>query len=274
MNQDALQRIEVDLLLEAIFQVYGYDFREYSKASMDRRVRQFIAAEGYRTIGELIPGVLHDKSLFFELAKYFSVSVTAMFRDPFVYRVIREKVLPRLRSHPFFKFWHAGCATGEEVYSMAILLFEEGLLDRSTLYATDFNQGALDKARKGIYPLARISEYTRNYQHSGSKSSFSEYYHAMYGAATLRDDLKARITFAGHNLVTDSVFGDTHMVFSRNVLIYFSKKLKDRVLNLFTDSLVHGGFLCLGTAESIEFSDVAAQYEVIDSDARIYRKVT
>ncbi|MEN8200204.1 MAG: protein-glutamate O-methyltransferase CheR [Thermodesulfobacteriota bacterium] len=272
MNKDDLERIEIDLLLEAVYQVYGYDFRGYARASIDRRIQLFVATSKYKSIAELIPRLLHDKQFFSRLNHQLSVSVTEMFRDPFVYRAIRDKVLPRLGSYPFFKLWHAGCATGEEVYSMAILLQEEGLLERATIYATDIDQELLAKARKGIYPLEKLAAFTSNYQQGGGKESFSKYYHARYGAAAFSDALKAQLTFATHNLVTDTVFCETHLVLARNVLIYFNRELQNRVLELFTESLVHGGFLCLGTAESIDFSDVADQYEVVDDDAKIYRK--
>ncbi|WP_108650319.1 CheR family methyltransferase [Dongshaea marina] len=273
MNQDTLEQIEIELLLEAIYLTHGYDFRSYARASLDRRIRQFVATSEFRTISELIPAVLHDREIFSRVAQNFSICVTEMFRDPFVYQAIRAKVLPRLSSYPFFKVWHAGCASGEEVYSVAIVLQEEGLLERATLYATDFNPQALELGRSGIYPLEKMQVYTKNYQQAGGTSSFSDYYHARYDAAALNETLKQRITFAAHNLVTDGVFGETQLVFARNLLIYFNQELQNRVLRLFTDSLVHGGFLCLGTAESIEFSQVADCYEVVDAEARIYRKV-
>jgi chemotaxis protein methyltransferase CheR len=273
MDNDDLERIEIDLLLEALYQHYGYDFRSYARASIERRVRRFTTVSGYEHISDLIPKALHDKVFFSRLAQHFSVSVTEMFRDPFVYQAIRTQVLPRLHSYPFFKIWHAGCATGEEVYSMAILLQEEGLLERATLYATDFNEEALDKANHGIYPLDKLREYTVNYQKAGGKDSFSNYYHASYDSAVMNEGLKRRITFASHNLAADRVFGEMHMVFSRNVLIYFNRDLQNRAVELYTDSLVHGGFLCLGTSESLSQTDFAGQYEVVDGEAKLYRRV-
>jgi chemotaxis protein methyltransferase CheR len=272
MTPDEIEPIEIDLLLEALFRRCGYDFRSYARASIDRRVRQFLSASGCKTISELVPRVMHDAEFLAALVRYFSISVTEMFRDPLVYRAVREKVIPLLRTYPFFNVWHAGCATGEEVYSLAIVLAEEGLLERATLYATDFNDEALAQARKGIYPLDRMGEFTQNYYDAGGRTSFAEYYHARYGSAVMAGSLKGRITFANHNLVTDEVFGEMHLVFCRNVLIYFNKELQNRVLRLITDSLARGGFLCLGTKEDIQFTDAAACYETLDREARLFKK--
>ena len=272
MKKDDVERIEIDDLLAAMYQRYGYDFRSYARASVDRRVRQFLAGTGCSTISEMIPKLLNDKEFFTRLAQYFSISVTEMFRDPFVYRAIREKVVPVLRTYPFFKVWLAGCATGEEAYSLAILLKEEGLLKKATIYATDFNDEALDRVREAIYPLDRMREYTTNYQRAGGKTSLSEFYHAKYGSAVMRTDLKDHITIANHNLAVDSAFGEVHLVLCRNVLIYFNRDLQDRVLGLFTESLVHGGFLCLGTSEDIRFSAASGDYEVIDRQAKLYKR--
>jgi chemotaxis protein methyltransferase CheR len=195
-----------------------------------------------------------------------------MFRDPFVFRSIRETVVPLLRTWPHFKVWHAGCATGEEVYSLAILLKEEGIYDRATIYATDFNDESLELARNGVYKVSDMKEATRNYQQSGGKASFSEYYHAKYDAVAMDGSLKERITFANHNLSVDGEFGEMHVVFCRNVLIYFNSELKNRALRIFTESLVHGGILCLGTKEDIQFTDVGNLYKALDAKAKIYKK--
>jgi chemotaxis protein methyltransferase CheR len=272
MKQNEIEAIEVDLLLEAIFQRYGYDFRSYARASIDRRIHQFIAARGIARISDLIPRCIHDEGLFSELAQQFSISVTEMFRDPFVYRALREQVVPIIASFPFIKVWHAGCATGEEAYSLAIVLAEAGLSDRATIFGTDFNDAALERARQGIYPADRVQEFTRSYQEAGGTASFSEYYHAGYGSAAMDSRLKDKITFANHNLAVDAVFGEMHLIVCRNVLIYFDRELQDRVLRLFGESLVRGGFLCLGTKEDIRFSDVAEDFEVVDRSARIYKK--
>ncbi len=271
-SQFKIEEIEIDLLLEAMQRAYGYDFRSYARASIERRVRQFLSGSGCRTVSEMIDRVLHDKDFFSRMAQYFSIPVTEIFRDPFIYRVIRTEVVPMLRTWPHLKIWHTGCATGEEVYSLAIVLKEEGIYDRSTIYATDFNDSVLERAREGIYEIEKMQEATRNYQQAGGRASFSQYYHARYDAAAMDDSLKERITFANHNLVNDRVFGEMHLVFCRNVLIYFNHELQNRALQLFTESLVHGGFLCLGTKEDLRFTDVRDQYEVVDDRARIYKK--
>ena len=267
-----LESIEIDLLLEAIYRRYGYDFRSYARASIERRTRLFFSSSGCSTLSGMIPKVLHDKEFFSRLVSYFSVSVTEMFRDPFVYRVVREKVTPLLKTWPHVKIWLAGCATGEEVYSLAIVLKEEGLYDRATIYATDFSDEALARAREGIYDPAKLQDATRNYQQAGGKRSFSEYYLACYDAAAMDASLKERVVFSSHNLAMDGVFGEMHLIFCRNVLIYFNSDLQNRALALFTDSLVHGGFLCLGTKETLQFTDVSHCYDVVDSKARVYKK--
>jgi len=267
-----IEDIEIDLLLEAIYWRYGYDFRSYARASIERRTRQFLSVAGCASVSEMIPRVLRDEEFFSKLARYFSISVTQMFRDPLVYRAVREKVIPLLRTWPHFKVWHAGCATGEEVYSLAIVLKEENLYQRATIYATDFNDEALEQAREGVYEMEKMKEATHNYQQAGGKASFSEYYHARCGAAAMDAALKERIVFSSHNLASDSAFGEMHLVLCRNVLIYFNAELQNRALGLFTESLVHGGFLCLGTKEGLRFPEVNDQYETVDGKARIYKK--
>lgn len=267
-----LETIEFDLLLEAIHRRYGYDFRAYARASIERRIRLFLSAAGCASVGEMIPRVLHEPAFFSRLLPYFSIPVTEMFRDPWVYRAVREQVVPLLRTWPHVKVWHAGCATGEEVYSLAILLKEEGLYERATIYATDFSDGALDQARAGTYDIDKLQEATRNYQQAGGKTSLADYYHAAYGAAAMDPALRERIVFASHNLASDSVFGEMHLVFCRNVMIYFNRALQDRALGLFAESLVHGGFLCLGTKEDLQFSAVKGSFEVVDPKARLYKK--
>jgi chemotaxis protein methyltransferase CheR len=272
MDERDVEAIEVDLLLEAIYRRYGYDFRSYARASVERRVRQIAARTGAGSIASLIPQCLRDEDFFAEIAQQFSVSVTEMFRDPWVYRGIRDTVIPYLRSFPFLKVWHAGCATGEEVYSLAILLKESDLLDRATVFGTDFSDGALDHARRGIYPVDRMREATVGYQASGGTGSFGEYYRAKYDSASMDPSLKDRITFANHNLASDGVFGEMHLVLCRNVLIYFTRDLQNRVLQLFADSLVRGGFLVLGPKETLRFSGVADCFDVVDRKARIYQR--
>jgi len=272
MKDSEIQNIEIDLLLESVYRRWGYDFRSYARASIDRRVKQFLSGTGCASIAEMIPTVLRDGEFFSRLARYFSISVTEMFRDPSVYLAVRQKVVPLLKTWPHFKVWHAGCATGEEVYSLAIVLKEEGVYDRATIYATDFNDEALECASEGVYEIEKIREATRNYQQAGGKASFSEYYHARYDAAAIDSALKQRIVFSSHNLASDAAFGEMHLVFCRNVLIYFNRDLQNRALGLFTESLVHGGFLCLGTKEDIRFTNANGRYEVVDENARIYKK--
>lgn len=272
MTHAQLEQIEITLLLEAIYRRYGYDFRSYTQASIGRQVRQFRLSSGCSTISEMIPKALHDEIFFSRLVRSFSVPVTELFRDPFVYKTVREKVVPVLRNWPHIKVWHAGCASGEEVYSLAILLKEEGLYERATLYATDFNEEVLERARTGIYDISKLREATRNYQQAGGQGSLSEYYHAGYDAAVMDAALRERMVFASHNLASDSVFGEMHLVFCRNVLIYFNRELQNRALGLFTESLVDGGFLCLGTKEDIQFTAASGDYEELDRQARIFTK--
>jgi chemotaxis protein methyltransferase CheR len=271
MNTGEIEDIEIDLLVEAIYRRYGHDFRAYAKAHLKRRIRQFAAIKARVRISDLISRVLHDEALFEKLLGDISITVTRMFRDPQVFSSLRRHAFPYLRTFPFLRVWVAGCATGEEVYSLAILLKEENLYDRSTLFATDFNDAALEKARAGIYPLEAIAGYTRSYQQAGGTGSFSDYYHAGYDSAVMAPELKKNMVFANHNLVTDGVFSEMHLVFCRNVLIYFSQPLQDRVLSLFVDSLARGGFLCLGSSEDITFSSVRADFKRMDEKARIFQ---
>ena len=250
---DDIETIEIDLLLEAVFQRYGHDFRNYSQGSMERRIRNFLPKSGCRTISEMIPKILHDEDFFRQLLQTFSITVTEIFRDPSVYRCIREKVVPVLLTYPSIRIWVAGCATGEEAYSLAILLTEEGLYERATVFATDFNDEALAEAKEGIYPMDHIRKFTLNYQEAGGIKPFSAYCHARYDAITMQRSLRKNITFANHNLVTDSVFGEMHLIMCRNVFIYFDQKLQDRVLNLFHESLTHGGISVSGAMKTSGF---------------------
>ena len=260
MLEKELEDIERRLLLEAIFLRYGYDFRNYSQASISRRIRQFIARNGIETTSELLPRILRQPAFFQNLLFEFSVTVTEMFRDPSFYRALRREVVPMLRTYPFIKVWSAGCATGEEVYSLAILLKEEGLLKKATIFATDINDDSLAKAKRGIYPLKQVREYTANFQKTDPLNSFGSYYHADQEDIVMDRELKNRITFANHNLVSDQVFGEMHLILCRNVMIYFNKKLQERVLNLFDQSLIRGGFLCLGVRESLQFSSLSGKF--------------
>jgi len=255
------QNIEIKLLLEAIHLKYGYDFRDYSKAHLKRRILTRLSRSNFGSVSEMQYKILNDHEFFHTLLVDLSLNVTEMFRDPYFFLGLRQTVAPLLKTYPFVKIWHAGCATGEEVYSMAILLKEEGLLDRCTMYATDFNQIALEKATEAIYPIKKLKDYTDNYNKTDGKASFSDYFTVKYDAAILDKNLKKNIVFSDHNLVTDGVFGEMNMIVCRNVLIYFNRELQNRILKLFYDSLVPGGILCLGTKESLMFSDYKESYK-------------
>lgn len=264
--------LEISLLLEAIFRKYGYDFREYSQAHIRRRIINRMNVSGIENIAQMQSMVLNNELFVSELLQDLSITVTEMFRDPVFYKSLREKVIPILKTYPFIKIWHAGCASGEEAYSMAILLQEEGLYDRTTIYATDFNQSALNQAKEGIFSNKLIKEYTANYQLSGGKESFSNYYTSHYDNVIMNQSLKKNIVWANHNLVTDSVFAEVHLLLCRNVLIYFDQNLQNKVQTLFYNSLINGGILALGSKETIRFTDYFTQYSEIDSKQRIFKK--
>ena len=264
--------LELSLLLTAAEKCYGYDFHDYAKASLLRRIQKYLDACGKQHISDLIPLFIHDKKAFSLFVQQLSVSVTEMFRDPDFFSSIRSRVVPLLKTYPFIKIWHAGCATGEEVYSMAILLEEEGLLDRCRIYATDFNELALDTARTAIYPCKNIVLYEENYKLAGGSVELSDYYHQMYDSIKFNDRLLNKITFANHNLVSDGIFGEMNIIFCRNVLIYFNQTLQDKVLQMFRDSLCPLGVLCIGKRENLQFSTVAESLDEIDRRQRIYRK--
>lgn len=268
----SLADIEIRLLVEAIFLRYGQDFRDYAQASLKRRVLQGQQRMGAPSISALQERVLHDPDAFAQLLQYLTVPVSEMFRDPAYFLALRTHVVPVLRTYPSLKVWVAGCSTGEEPYSLAILLQEEGLLDRTILYATDINHASLDKARRGIFALDHMQAFTRNYQRAGGTRSFSDYYTAAYGGALFDRQLRERITFADHSLATDAVFSEMQLVSCRNVLIYFNRKLQDRALGLFHDSLAHRGFLGLGSKETLEFSGYGHRFEPVSRAERIYRK--
>ena len=266
------EKTEMELLLSGIRNRYGYDFTHYSHASLKRRVERALQQMKLTHYTELLARLFHDEQAFDEFLKIMSVTVTEMFRDPPFYRAIREQVIPLLKTYPFVKIWHAGCATGEEVYSMAIVLHEEGFLGRARIYATDFNKHSLDIAQKGVYPAKYIPKYTENYRASGGLGNFHDYYSDGYEFAKFKDFLKEQITFSYHNLVTDGVFGEMNIVFCRNVLIYFDKTLQDEVLAKFSDSLRYGGFLALGNKESLNFTRIKPLFNTVDKKQRIYRK--
>ena len=268
-----LERLELELLLEAIHRRYGFDFREYAPASLKRRVWRRIRAEGLESISGLQEAVLHEPVVMERLLLDLSINVTAMFRDPSFYTAFRKEVVPLLKTWPFVRIWNAGCSTGEETYSLAILLREEGLYDRSRLYATDINEAVLEQARAGVFPLDKMQEYTQNYLRAGGTSAFSEYYLAAYDGAQFQRSLMDNVVFAQHNLASDRSFNEFHAIVCRNVMIYFDRSLQDRVHELFYESLAMFGVLVLGHKESIRFTRFADRYEELDAGERIYRKV-
>jgi chemotaxis protein methyltransferase CheR len=272
--RDDLEEIELALLLEGVFRKYGFDFREYASASLRRRVWRRVHAEGLSTISELQARLLHDPACMERLLLDLSINVTAMFRDPSFYSAFRAKVVPQLRTYPFTRIWVAGCSTGEEVYSLAILLREEGLYDRSRIYATDINESVLDRARTGVFPLEKMREYTQNYIKAGGTQAFSEYYLAKYDGAQFQRSLIDNVVFAQHNLVSDRSFNEFNVIVCRNVMIYFDRVLQDRVHELFYESLMTFGVLGLGHKESIRFSPHADSFEELDPAEKLYRKVT
>lgn len=268
-----VEDLEISLLLEGIFRHYGYDFRDYSLAHLRRRLRHRLGISGLPDLGAMLHRVLSERPFFEQLLRDFSINVTEMFRDPDIYLVVRNEVIPRLKTWPFIKIWHAGCSTGEEVYSMAIMLHEEGLLDKCQIYATDFNQLALNRASEGIYDLNQTKLFTTNYQKSGGKESFSDYYTADNDAVILKNWLKKKIVFADHNLVTDGVFSEVHLVVCRNVLIYFNRTLQQKIFNTFYESLCPGGFLWLGSKETLRLSEQENRFTRLLPEAKIYKKV-
>lgn len=268
----ANENLEIQLLLEAIFLKYGYDFRNYAGAHTKRRLEHRKNMSGLGNYSEMLHQIIYDENFFNQLLLDLSINVTEMFRDPWFYKEVRDLVVPHLQTYPFIKVWHAGCSAGQEVYSMGILLEEEGMKERTQMYATDFNELILAKAKSGIYPIDVIRQYTLNYIESGGSESFSDYYTADNKHVILKNSLRERVLFSSHNLVTDGVFGEMNVIFCRNVLIYFNKELQERVLRLFYDSLCPGGFLCLGSKESLKFSKVVDDFEIVAAREKIYRK--
>ncbi len=274
MSNKQLSDVELEDILQVIKSQYGYDFHDYAHASIMRRVHRCMEMSKTRNAFDLKFKLTNEPDFFNWFLESVTVNVTEMFRDPEFYKEIRNHVIPKLASYPTIKIWHAGCATGEEVYSMAILLKEEGLLERTRIYATDLNPANLEKARKGIMPLSYMKNYTQNYLLSGGKSDFSEYYTARYGNAIIRKDLLANVLFSQHNLVTDQVFNEFQLICCRNVLIYFNKKLQDKVLRLFYDSLSPLGYLALGIKESLLFSQIRDNFQTVSANNKIFRRKT
>lgn len=272
MNDVENQNIELQLLLQAIHLKYGYDFRSYAKASVKRRVMHRLKSDNFNNISEMQNKLLNDISFFERLLLDLSINVTEMFRDPSFYLAVRKQVVPLLKEFPFLKIWHAGCSTGEEVYSMAIVWREEQISKHLQIYATDMNEVVLNKAKDGIFPIDRVKHYTANYQKAGGLESLSDYYSARYEYVAIDKTLKENLLFSDHNLATDGVFGEMNMIICRNVLIYFDRELQNRVLGLFYDSLCDGGILCLGSKESIRFSNYSDRFEDLVREEKIYVK--
>jgi chemotaxis protein methyltransferase CheR len=267
-----LEAIEIDLLLAAIARRYGYDFRGYAPASLRRRVRWCVEHEHLDTVSELQARVLHDPDAMRRFIARLSVHVTGMFRDPAFYRALQREVFPTLRTYSFTRIWHAGCSSGEEVYSLAILLEEAGLYNRCRIYATDLSEDLLARAKEGIFPLAAMRDHTARYLEAGGSEDFSRYYVADAEHAVMSRELKKNVVFSQHNLVSDGPFNTFHLILCRNVLIYFSRELRDRVHGLLYESLVRKGALALGMRESIRFTPRAADYEVVNEVMRIFRR--
>ena len=272
MDAKKIAEIEVDVLLEAIRLRYDYDFKNYARASLKRRVHSLLSKENLEMPYQLIPRILYDNKIFDKFLSEMSVTVTELFRDPPFFKSIQEIIFPVLKTYPYFKIWHAGCATGEEVYSLAILLKEAGLLDKAKIYATDYNKQSLDLAKAGIYDASNMEKNAEAYIKAGGKKSLDHYYTQQYDAFKFKDELNKNVTFAYHNLVKDGVFGEMHMVICRNVLIYFDKDLQNHAFTLFDNSMVKRGFLCLGSKETIDYSVLKSQYETFSKPNKIYRK--
>ena len=265
--------LEIRLLLEAVYQTYHYDFRHYAPASMKRRLLQAMTYMHCDSLSALQAKILHDRSVFPQLLEYLTIQVSELFRDPEFFLALRRQVLPMLATYPSLKIWIAGCSTGEEAYSFAILLAEEGLLDRTLIYATDINDQSLRRAQAGVYALDRLRQFTLNHRAAGGRGSLSDYYHAAHDAAVMVPQLRRRITFADHSLATDNTFSEVQLISCRNVLIYFDHELRDRALNLFAEALCPRGFLCLGSKESVRFSALAPRFRELCAAERIYRRI-
>lgn len=272
-TNDMLENIEIQLFLEGVFRLYGYDFRDYASSSIRRRILHMMKRENLKTVSELQDKVLHNSKFMERFMMEVSINVTSMFRDPPFYIAFREKICPFLSSLPFIRIWHVGCSTGEEVYSMAILLKEEGLYDKTKIYATDINEIVLEKAKRGVYSLSLMKEYTDNYIKAGFAGSFSEYYTTDNKNAVLAANLKKNIVWAQHNLVTDSSFNEFDVIFCRNVMIYFNKSLQNKVQKLLYNSLKIGGILGLGIAESLRFTACEDFYEGLDAKMKLFRRI-
>ena len=272
MNDAEVRDREIELLLEALVRRYGFDFRTYAAASIKRRINWYVAREKLSSISALQERVLRDPSAMQHLVAHLSVNVSSMFRDPEFYVALREHVVPVLRTYPFTRVWVAGCAGGEEVYSLAILLIEEGLYERSLIYATDISGEVLTAAKAGVFPLDKMREHADNYRSAGGTRDFSEYYVADHDKAMFGKSLKKNVVFSQHNLVSDGSFNEFHLILCRNVMIYFNRELREQVFSLLDDSLVTFGMLGLGAKESLKFTSLADQYEELVPGTRLYRR--
>jgi len=270
---DAIETLELDLLLEAVYRHYGYDFRSYARTSIRRRITKLIRAEGLSTVSGLQERVLHDPFAWDRCLQGISVNVSAMFRDPHFFLAFRRRAIPLLRTYPFIRIWQAGCSLGEEAYSLAILLEEEGLYDRSLIYATDINEATLKQAREAIFPADLMQKYTQNYLASGGQRSFSEYYTARYEYALMRPSLKRNIVFSQHNLVSDGAFNEFNVILCRNVMIYFNRDLQERTHALIYGSLSNFGILGLGSKESLRLLPHEPFYEPLEAGEKLYRRI-
>ncbi|HMG82312.1 MAG TPA: protein-glutamate O-methyltransferase CheR [Ferruginibacter sp.] len=264
---------ELESLLVDITDQYGYDFSQYSKASLQRRILSFYLKGKFSSYAEFKNRLFDDAAFFMYFVEEVTVNVTEMFRDPAFYKILRKKILPILATYPFIRIWHAGCSTGEEVYSMAIMLKEANILHKSLLYATDLNPTVVEQAKSGIFKVNAMQQYSENYINSGGQKDFSTYYRANYNLAKFDEELTSRMVFSTHNLVSDSSFNEFQLILCRNVLIYFEKKLQSRVLELFDKSLDNLGFLALGSKESIKFSSIVSSYIPFDAKEKIWRKM-
>lgn len=273
MTRRDLEALELRLLLDAIFHQYGYDFRGYARTSLKRRIWRRISEEGLQSISGLQERILHDPEVLDRLLVDFSINVTSMFRDPTFFCALREKVVPILRTYPFVRIWNAGCSTGEETYSLAIVLREEGLADRARIYATDINDEVLRRAREGVFPVDRMKDYTRDYIRAGGTSSFSDYYKTYGDVVRFDPSLVENVVLAQHNLVSDGSFNEFNLIVCRNVMIYFDRALQDKVHELFYGSLVRFGILALGHKETIRFTGHADDYAELDSQEKLYRRL-
>jgi chemotaxis protein methyltransferase CheR len=264
---------EIKMLLEDLQVIYGYDFTGYSHASLRRRINRLIVLDRFQDFEALRQRIHFDPAYFKRFVEEITVNVTEMFRDPTFYKFLRTDIIPVLATKPFIRIWHAGCSTGEEVFSMAIILQEAGLLRKSLLYATDINPGVLENAREGVFPLSQMKQYSQNYLLSGGKNDFSSYYTAHYGQVKLQAELSEKLIFSTHNLVSDRSFNEFDLVVCRNVLIYFNKELQERVFGLFDDSLSQLGYLALGTKETLKFSGIQKKYTQLGAE-KIWRKIS